>query len=159
VYAEFEAAYLARPYARTRPYPDVETILAALADDGWRLGCVTNKPARFTTPVLAAGGLDRFFSVVVSGDSLAQRKPDAAPLLHAMRALAGTPARTVMVGDSPIDLAAARNAGVHAVAVSYGYHGGADLARHGASAVIDRLRELPAIVARLVTPAAAASRR
>ena len=145
-YAHFVDAYQPRVFRRTHLFPGVREVLDALAARGWALGVVTNKPARFTVPLLAAAGIDACFAVTLSGDSLPTKKPDPAPILHAA-AQTGTPlSRVVMVGDSITDLRAAQNAGVRALCVSFGYHGGVDLAAEGAERVMDDMRELLALL-------------
>ena len=141
-YQYFVAAYQSRVYSRTRLFPGVEEVLGRLTAAGWALGCVTNKPARFTVPLLAAAGIARYFGVTVSGDSLATKKPAPEPILHAAAVLGVELPRVVMIGDSLADLRAAQNAGVRAVCVSFGYDGGVDLAAEGADFVIDDLRAL-----------------
>ncbi len=141
-YQYFVTAYQPRVYSRSRLFPGVEEVLGRLAAGGWALGCVTNKPARFTVPLLTAAGIARYFGVTVSGDSLTTRKPAPEPILHAAAVLGVELARVTMIGDSLADLRAAQNAGVHAVCVSFGYDGGVDLAAEGAEVIIDDLREL-----------------
>ena len=83
----------------------------------------------------------RVMSVGIGGDTLGRRKPDPAPLLHAMRALDAAPAETVMVGDNHHDVAAARAAGVPVAVVAYGY-GGRPAAELGADRVLDSFAAL-----------------
>ncbi len=146
-YQHFVDAYQPRVFERTRVFDGVEEVLTRLAAAGWALGCVTNKPARFTGPLLAAAGLAGHFAVTLSGDSLPTKKPDPAPILHAAAALGVALARVVMVGDSLTDLRAAQNAGVRAVCVSFGYHAGVDLEAEGADALIDEMPELLRVLA------------
>jgi phosphoglycolate phosphatase len=146
-YQHFVDAYQPRVFERTRVFDGVEHVLTRLAAAGWALGCVTNKPARFTGPLLAAAGLAGHFAVTLSGDSLPTKKPDPAPILHAAATLGVELARVVMVGDSLTDLRAAQNAGVRAVCVSFGYHAGVDLKAEGADALIDQMPELLRILA------------
>ena len=127
---------------RSQVYDGVEIWLKALRFSGCRLGVVTNKPHAFTGPLLRKMGLDHWFDVSVSGDSLPQKKPDPAPLLHAMGKLGGTPRTTLMVGDSINDIQAARNAGMPVVAVRYGYTYGTPVDDLGADIVVDSLAEL-----------------
>ncbi len=141
-YQQFVDAYQPRVFRRTRLFDGVEDVLTGLAAAGWALGCVTNKPARFTLPLLAAAGIAERFVVTLSGDSLARKKPDPAPILHAAASVDVALSKVVMVGDSITDLRAAQQAGVRAVCVSFGYHGGVDLAAEGADAVIDEMRAL-----------------
>lgn len=132
---------------RTAVYPGTVEALEALQAAGLALGVVTNKPGRFTDPLLAALGLDRFFGVAVSGDTLAVKKPDAGPLAHAAEALGVPLASALMVGDSMADVMAARNAGVPIVCVPYGYRRGDDIFEANPDAVVDRLDELPPLLA------------
>jgi len=141
-YAEFVAAYLPRVFVRSRLFDGVIPTLDALAAHGWLLGCVTNKPLRFTTPLLAAVALDEYFAIVIGGDSLPRKKPDALPLVHAANALGVALADVVMIGDSLTDIEAARAAGVAVIAVSFGYGDGVDLRAAGAAAVIDEFSTL-----------------
>ena len=146
VYARFLETYEQRLFERTAVFPGVVDVLAQLHAGGWTLGCITNKPQRFTTPLLAAASLAEFFAIALSGDSLPTKKPAAEPILRAARVLQVDLERVVMVGDSLTDLNAARNAGVPAVCVSYGYAGGVDLAAAGAHAVIDSMDRLPQVL-------------
>ncbi|MGE3772334.1 MAG: phosphoglycolate phosphatase [Gammaproteobacteria bacterium] len=149
----FEAALAAffRHYAAgltvsTRPYPGVLETLDALRGRGYLLGCVTNKPGRFTTPLLAALSLAPYFAIVVAGDTLAVKKPDPAPLLYAADGLGADVATATMVGDSMADLNAARAAGMRVLCVSYGYSPTARLADHAPDALVDRMPELLALL-------------
>ncbi len=141
-YQHFVDAYQPRVFSRTRLFPGVEDVLGRLAAAGWVLGCVTNKPARFTTPLLAAAGIAERFAITVAGDSLPTKKPDATPILHAAAEVGVALSEVVMVGDSVTDLRAAQNAGVRAVCVSFGYHAGVDLKAEGADALLDDMRDL-----------------
>lgn len=147
VYASFLDLYQARLFVDSRVYPGVETVLRTMADAGWTLGVVTNKPGRFTRPLLEATGLAGNFAVVLSGDSLPRKKPDPMPLVHAAAEVGAALAQTVLVGDSVTDVEAARQAGVPAVCVSYGYAGGVDLNALSDVCIIDDMEELPAVIA------------
>ncbi len=117
----FLALYEANASSLTRPYTGAVETLTALQAKGLPLAVVTNKPAAATAMVLEALDLARFFKVVVGGDTLPQRKPHPAPILHALEGL-GIPAEAaLMVGDNHHDITAARAAGTAAVAVTYGY--------------------------------------
>ena len=123
-YGRFERHYAAIAGTRARPYPGCRATLARLRAGGVRLACVTNKEARFADRVLRAARLDADFELVVGGDSLAHRKPDASVLEHVVHALGADPKGAAHVGDSRIDVEAARNAGVAAWAVPWGYNAG-----------------------------------
>jgi|SRR6185312_29572 len=138
----FLALYEADPTRLTRPYPGVPEVLDQLAASGWRLGVCTNKPERATRSVLAGLGLERFFRVVLGGDSGPTRKPDPGPLRAALGAIGGTPGNAVMIGDHRNDIVAAQAAGMAVIFARYGY-GSATLAGLAPDAVIDRFAELP----------------
>lgn len=143
--ATFNAHYAAEPCRSSRLYPGALATVIALAAGGVRLGCVTNKPHRFTLPLLDLLGLGRYFASVVGGDSTPQLKPDPLPVLTALAQL-GTPAgRSLLVGDSRIDMAAGRAAGVATVAIRHGYDSECDFLNLGAVAVLERLVELPGV--------------
>lgn len=125
-----------------RVYPGVKDCLAHLKASGCRMAVVTNKPEQFIAPLLEKTGLAQFFEVTLGGDSLPEKKPEPAPVLHAMNRLQGTAGTTVMVGDSANDVHAALAAGIPCVAVRYGYNFGAPIDSLGADAVVDSLAEL-----------------
>lgn len=129
-------------------YPGAHAVLDQLRTAGMQLACITNKSAEFTGPLLQALRIRDYFAVVLSGDSLEQRKPDPAPLLHASSSLRVAPAMSCMVGDSANDIRAARAAGFLAVAVNYGYGDAAELTAAGPDAVLDSLTRLPAWLAK-----------
>lgn len=141
-YPIFLEAYAQDVCTYSRPFPGVLAGVEFLAGAGYRLGCVTNKPARFTEPLLQKLGLYDRFETVVSGDTLVEKKPHPAPLLYAARALGVTPQQSLMVGDSINDVEAARAAGFQVVCVDYGYNHGMDIRAAGADAVIGSLMEL-----------------
>ncbi|HLW74737.1 MAG TPA: phosphoglycolate phosphatase [Gammaproteobacteria bacterium] len=147
----FRRAYGAALHVHSELYPGtLETL--ELLHGHLRLVCITNKSAQFTEPLLASLGIRGYFDMVVSGDTLAVLKPDPRPLLHAAEAFAVPPKHCCMVGDSRNDILAAKAAGFHAVAVSHGYHQGADLKGLGAEALLDSLVELPGWLASARTP-------
>jgi N-acetyl-D-muramate 6-phosphate phosphatase len=105
----------------TRLFPGMEQVLNALAGRRLKSGIVTNKAAWLTDPLLEQLGLRARFDCVVSGDTVAERKPHPLPLLHAAR-LAGVAAgECVYVGDAERDVQAAHAAGMPALVANYGY--------------------------------------
>ena len=147
--ADFEKAYpiFLDLYAentskRSRLYPGIREGLDYLKAKGYKLGCVTNKAAQFTEPLLRDLGVAGDFSIIVSGDTLPQKKPDPAPLLHAAKFFGVEPAQALMVGDSVSDVKAARAAGFQIVCMSYGYNHGEDIRKSHPDAVIDALTEI-----------------
>lgn len=138
----YQVHYLAINGHHSSVYPGVVEGLGRLAAAGLKLACLTNKPTAFARPLLAAKGLDRFFTVVFGGDAFARKKPDPLPLIEACRALGCAPAQTLMIGDSGNDAAAARAAGCDIVLVTYGYNHGEAIQAVPARQHIDRLDAL-----------------
>ena len=117
-------------------FPGVREGLDAFRARGLPMGCVTNKPAQFTGPLLDALGLSAYFSVVVSGDTVARRKPDPLPMQYACDTLRVPARQTLVVGDSANDAQAARAAGCRVVCVPYGYREGLPVAALDCDAVV-----------------------
>jgi phosphoglycolate phosphatase len=118
--------YRARIAESTRPFPGFDLVLPALSSRGLRWGVVTNKPAFLTEPLLAALGLAQQAAVVVSGDTMPNRKPHPEPLLHAAQVLAVAPTACVYVGDAQRDIQSAQAAGMSSLVARYGYLGPGD---------------------------------
>jgi N-acetyl-D-muramate 6-phosphate phosphatase len=107
--------------AETRPYDGVLDALAHLESAGVLWGIVTNKPGALTAPLLEHFGLHARAGVVVSGDTLAQRKPHPAPLLHAAEQLGVRPADCIYIGDAERDVLAGQAAGMQVYVALFGY--------------------------------------
>lgn len=117
VSARFAGIY-ENAHALTRPYPGVIDVLGQLATR-YPLALCTNKPEIPTRAVLRHFGMLDLFPVIVGGDTLAQRKPDPAPLLLAQSRLAAR--RHLFFGDSEVDAETARRAGVPFLLFTEGY--------------------------------------
>jgi phosphoglycolate phosphatase len=124
------------------PYPGAREALQRLRDAGVRLACVTNKEMRHARRVLQAAHLDGLFALVVGGDSLRHKKPHPSVLRHVVEVLHGDTWRAAHVGDSGTDVEAARNAGITAWAVPYGYNGGAPIADAKPQRIFDSLSQV-----------------
>jgi phosphoglycolate phosphatase len=142
----FEVAYAANNGKHSYLYDGVEVGLNYLQQQGYRLGCVTNKPIAFTLPLLEAMGIADFFDVTIGGDQVERIKPDPQPLLMAAEKLRVDPKQAVMLGDSVSDVMAARAAGMPIICVSYGYNHGQDIRSHHPDAVIDSLAQLKTLI-------------
>ena len=150
-WSRYQHHYLAINGQHSAVYPGVFEGLDALRGAGLKLACLTNKPTAFARPLLTVKGLDDYFTAVFGGDAFARKKPDPLPLLETCKALGSVPARTLMVGDSSNDAAAARAAGCPVVLVSYGYNHGQPAASAQPDAVFDSLAELRAWLSTGVT--------
>lgn len=122
--AEFDIHYQNRCGTRSHLYPQVRETLVALHAQGVKLAVVTNKDGRFTTAVLNAHQLMPLLHRVVSGDTMPIKKPNPAGIQSCLDQFGVAPERALFVGDSSIDVATARNAGVTVWALPYGYNMG-----------------------------------
>jgi 2-phosphoglycolate phosphatase len=127
---------------RSAPYPGVVSTLDALQAQGMRLALITNKESVLTQRVLAAHRLTSYFDLIVAGDTLPVRKPDPAVLRHALDTFGVEADDALFIGDSAIDVQAARNAGVPVWAVSYGYDSAALRDDHAPDRLVDSLDAL-----------------
>lgn len=125
--------------------PGILEVLPEIAA-GRRLGIVTAKRVETVQLAFAAlPGLERHFEVVVGSEHTERHKPDPAPILHALGELGAAPADAAYVGDSPFDIRAAKAAGTHAVAVTWGgIHPEARLAAEEPDAIVHDAGELVA---------------
>ncbi len=137
--ASFERHYGEHVSRKSRPFPGVIEGLQALKASGVHLACITNKAARFTHPLLRDTGLFDYFELILSGDSLPEKKPSPLPLLHACRVFGCTPAELLLIGDSLNDTQAARAAGCHVFCVPYGYNRGRPVEELDLDAVVPSL--------------------
>lgn len=128
----------------TRPYPGVVAGLDRFKAMGLRLAVVTNKPIRFSLPVLEKTGLAPYFETVLGGDSLPEKKPHPLPLLTVCERFGIAPNELLMIGDSHFDRDAAVNAGSPCLLLTYGYEDVSGLACDGH---IGSLEEVAAFVA------------
>lgn len=134
--AEFSVFYPRRCGTRSRLYPHVRETLQALRASGVKLAVVTNKEGRYTETVLRSHDLLPLFDRIISGDTLPVKKPDPAGIHDCMQRFGVARERTLFVGDSSIDVATARNAGVTVWALPYGYNMGQPIEACGADRVI-----------------------
>ena len=141
-YPIFLELYAQNTSKRSVLFPGVEEGIAYLKSAGYNLGCVTNKAAQFTIPLLKDLGVYDHFEIVVSGDTLPKKKPDPMPLLHVAEHFGVIPEKSLMLGDSVSDVKAARAAGFQIICMSYGYNHGMDIRDAHPDAVIDSMSEL-----------------
>ena len=135
--AVFDKHYHLRCGTRSELFPQVRETLVALRERGIKLAIVTNKEARFTKPVLDFHQMHALFDEVISGDTFPAKKPNPAGLLHCMTRFGVAADRALFVGDSSIDVATARNAGVPVWALPYGYNLGKPVADSHPDRMID----------------------
>jgi phosphoglycolate phosphatase len=106
---------------KTNFFPYVNDVLAQLDNAGLPWGIVTNKPSRFTLPLLDYFQLTKRASCLVCGDTLPKRKPDPDQILFASTKMRIPTSELVYVGDTNIDVLASQNANVRSLIALYGY--------------------------------------
>jgi phosphoglycolate phosphatase len=105
----------------TRLYPGVKHALDRLHDSNAKLAVLTNKPVRFSQAIIEGLGLGGHFFQVYGGNSFEQKKPDPIGIETLIGESGALRDRTIMVGDSGVDVRTARNAKVRACGVKYGF--------------------------------------
>jgi len=123
----------------SKPYDGAIEGLEAMRAAGFRLGCITNKSTRFTGPLLEGAGLAKYFDIVVSGDTLPEKKPHPLPLQYAAKFFGVPVEKLLVIGDSLNDTLAARAAGCPIFCVPYGYNRGEPVETLDMDAVINNL--------------------
>jgi len=142
----FMDLYAENTCVRSCLYPGVQEGMNYMKQAGYKLGCVTNKAAAFTIPLLKQLGIHDEFAIIISGDTLAKKKPDPLPLLHAAEFFGVKPSDSMMLGDSVSDVKAARAAGFQITCMTYGYNHGANIADAKPDALIDSMVELQSLL-------------
>jgi phosphoglycolate phosphatase len=105
----------------TRPFPGISELLDSIEQRGLNWGVVTNKPAWLTEPLLRDLDLFDRAACVVCGDTLDERKPHPAPMLHASELADSQPEQCVYIGDALRDIEAGNNAGMQTLVALFGY--------------------------------------
>jgi phosphoglycolate phosphatase len=123
-WAAFDRHYAAESGRQAKPYAGAREGIARMRALGLRLACVTNKSERFTLALLRDTGFLQAFEFAVCGDTVARKKPDPAPIVHACERLGVRPDEALVIGDSANDVLAARAAGCPVWCVPYGYNEG-----------------------------------
>ncbi|MFW6250919.1 MAG: HAD family hydrolase [Alkalispirochaetaceae bacterium] len=134
--------YREHPADRTVPYEGAEELLAALVEANVSLGILSNKPHEMAEQTVAALLPRRYFAAIIGLDDRFPPKPDPTSLLHILEQVDVAPEEACMVGDSEVDMETARNAGVGAVAVSWGFRTLETLQDSGAEVTVHSVDEL-----------------
>jgi phosphoglycolate phosphatase len=139
----FLAHYNEHNLDATRAYPGVLEGLQALQDRP--MAVLTNKPTKMSVEILEALGLRKYFRAVYGGDSFEKKKPDPAGAQSILKDLGAQAREAAMVGDSDVDIKTARNAGMYAIGVNYGF-GQHDRLAQPADLYVDSLQEIAGLV-------------
>lgn len=141
-YDIFLEIYTQNTSVRSCLYDGVMEGLSYIKDQGYLLGCVTNKAEQFTLPILKDLGIIDNFKIVISGDTLEKKKPDPLPLIYAANFFGVRPEESIMLGDSISDVTASRAAGYNVICMSYGYNHGNNIYDSRPDLVIDSMEDL-----------------
>jgi phosphoglycolate phosphatase len=144
----FHEIYAANLSRRTRAYAGVEQALPQFREQGFRLAVCTNKLERYSRQILHDLKLAQHFEQVAGPDTFGIAKPDPRHLLLTIESIAGNGKPALMIGDSEVDVALAKAAGIPVIAVSYGYSK-VPLADLMPDALVDSFAELPTQISRL----------
>lgn len=140
--AYFLAHYQQNVCLHTVPYEGVIDLLSQLKAQQKNIACITNKPIKAAQALLKSLAMTDFFSLVLGGDSLAEKKPSPLPLQHALSFYGIASKQAVMVGDSKYDILAAKAVHIPSIAVSYGYNHGEPVSQYQPDLLIDTMLAL-----------------
>jgi len=142
--AVFMPWYRAHLLDRSVVYAGLREVIETLAEEGVVFSVLTNKPEDMSAAILRGLGLGTRFPRLIAGDTLVAKKPDPSGLRRLVVAADISAAATLMVGDSAIDVATGRNAGIATCGVLWGFSG-PSVEEAGADVVIAAPHELLAI--------------
>ncbi|WP_413112790.1 phosphoglycolate phosphatase [Thaumasiovibrio sp. DFM-14] len=138
----FDVEYSATGHRGTELYQGVKSTLAYFYEQGFTLALVTNKPSQFVPKVLAQQGIDHFFSDVIGGDTLTEKKPNPMALHWLLEKHQLSAEQLLMVGDSKNDVLAAKNAGCPVIGLTYGYNHGEPISQSEPNIVLEHFSQL-----------------
>lgn len=113
--------YSAQMPGKSGPFPGALEAIGAFREAGYLLAICTNKPERLARRLMQALALENEFAAICGADTFDFRKPDPRHLTETIRLAGGTPANSIMIGDSRTDIDTAKAAGIPVVAVDFGY--------------------------------------
>ena len=120
IFLDYYASHIC---VQTKLFDDTAKLVAELEQRGIKWGIVTNKPHRYTVPLMQALGYARRAACLISGDTCAHAKPHPQPMLKACEIIGVTPAQCLYLGDDLRDMQAANASGMRGIIANYGYVG------------------------------------
>jgi pyrophosphatase PpaX len=123
-------------------FEGVTETVAALKEEGFKLGIVTTKLSDVVAMGLNLTGLNRYFEVIVALDHVEKAKPDPEPVFKALEALSSRPENAIMVGDNHHDILAGRNAGTLTAGVAWSIKGREHLAAYKPDYILEKMPDL-----------------
>lgn len=146
----YHEAYLVNSARWGGAFPETRATLDSLKSQGLEIGLVTSKSRDRVDSDMERFGLNDLFSVIITGDMSAERKPHPGPVLDAIRELKVNASSVVMVGDGPQDVEAGRGAGTVTVACTYGFHGRQECEEAKPDYLIDAIEDLISVTSALM---------
>lgn len=140
-FGHFTKHYADHMLDNTKPYEGVISLLDDLKRRKKKLAVMSNKREAFCRSMLQGLHMDHYFAMIVGGDTRPTKKPDPEPLLYIANTLKVDPARTMMVGDSPQDVEAAKGAGMFSVAINTGFTSAERMRTTGADIFLETINE------------------
>ena len=138
IFSAYKSYYAAHSCIKTAPYEGITALLQELREDGCKVAIVSNKPDGAVKELAA-----RFFpGIPAFGEAGLPRKPAPDMVYHALDVLGADRANAAYIGDSEVDVATAKNAGLELIAVSWGFRSRAHLVQSGAVTIVDSVAEL-----------------
>ncbi len=127
-------------------FPGVKETLEALRKRGYRMTIATSRLTDSLMLFMRHHGIDHYFEYAVGSDSVAHHKPHPEPALKTLRELNIAPSEAIMVGDMPVDIAMAHNAGIRAIGVDYGNATREELEAAEADWIVDSITKIVEII-------------
>ncbi|MBS9422545.1 phosphoglycolate phosphatase [Photorhabdus caribbeanensis] len=138
----FDRFYKTTVTTGSQLFPEVKATLAELAKHNLPMGIITNKPTPFIAPLLASLGISEYFSLVLGGDDVKEKKPHPAPIYLTMGTFGLRKEELLFVGDSRNDILAAQAAGCPCVGLTYGYNYGESIALSNPDCILTNFSDL-----------------
>ncbi len=127
-------------------FPGVKETLEELHKRGYRMTIATSRLTDSLMLFMRHHGIDHYFEYAVGSDSVTHHKPHPEPALKTLAALNIAPSEAIMVGDMPVDIAMAHNAGIRAIGVDYGNATHEELEAAEADWIVDDITKLLDII-------------
>ena len=141
-YKLFLENYTKDPISKSKLYPEVSNTIEDLGRKDIKIACVTNKLGAYSKNILEHFEIHKHLSLLLSGDSLDKKKPDSMPLTYACDYLSIDKSESLMVGDSEVDVYAAKNAGMQSVYMKYGYGNNHEVAKLNPDYSLEQFQQL-----------------
>jgi len=140
--SRFDYFYAQTDHSLSKLYPNVAETLQHLAEQDITMALITNKPEQFVPGILEHHQLERFFSDIIGGDTLPERKPSPLALNTLMEKFQLNADSIWMVGDSQNDIESAKAAGCRSIGLTYGYNYGIPIADSSPNHVVDDIADI-----------------